>query len=113
MWDMANDREYIKIRNKSKTGRGWRENNKINTGGVICGEGLLADLVQRYCEICVWIGGTSTIHTAATVIILILLLLEVVQQLLIMAAPPTVILTPHSLSVHPPEITNISFAARS
>lgn len=45
MWDMANDKEDIKIRNK--TGRGWRENNKINTVRVMCGEDILADLPQR------------------------------------------------------------------
>ncbi len=47
MWDMANDRDYIKIRNKSKPEGGWRQNKEINTVRVICGEVLLADLVQR------------------------------------------------------------------
>lgn len=45
MWDMANDKEYIKIRNK--TGGGWRQNNKMNTVRVMCGGDILADLPQR------------------------------------------------------------------
>lgn len=47
MWDMANDRDYIKIRNKSEREKGRRPNKEINTAGVICGEDLLADLIQR------------------------------------------------------------------
>ncbi len=47
MWDMTTDRDYIKIRNKSKTVGGWRQNKGTNTVRVICAEDLLADLVQR------------------------------------------------------------------
>lgn len=67
MWDMANDRDYIKIRNQEDGGGGWRQNKDVNTGGVICAEGLFADLVQR-----VFSNGSFALDRVWLVLLLLL-----------------------------------------
>lgn len=57
MWDMANDRDYIKIRNKNLRQK-RQEKGKREMNTAMCGEALLADLVQSaffHCLLYTWV----------------------------------------------------------